>query len=125
MVAAHANVHAVLIDGVWVVKADRVNVVVGAIRPANEDDLLARGYGGLGKLSLVEDGGLVAAVDGPGRTVFGVVVLPDHVVEQLRELAGVPGFDDKDWKRKTGPAPSRNAEIGRGRADRAICSALP
>ena len=28
-------------------------------------------------------------------------------------------------ERKTGPGPSRNAEIGRGRADRAICSALP
>ena len=55
----------------------------------------ARRDGGLSELVLVEDGGVDAAVDGPGRTSLGVIVLSDHVVEKLGELAGVSGLDNK------------------------------
>lgn len=74
VVPAHADVDAFLVDGFGVVKPNRVDVVSGAFRPADEDDLLARRDGGLSELVLIEDGGIDAAVDGAGRTSLGVPI---------------------------------------------------
>ena len=42
VVPAHADVDAFLVDGFGVVEPNRIDVVSGAFRPADEDDLLTR-----------------------------------------------------------------------------------